>query len=149
VIGGDAIVHYATLSSNDSIFQQHGSRPVGYIRLTRFSKASTAGYINAINSLEAAGVDSYIIDLRNNYGGVIQEAMLTASTLLRDPHSVLCYTLNSRGGFRPQENMEYIIDKGTGKALRFASEFRISSFQELTSSILRFHQSISWLLSFK
>jgi hypothetical protein len=103
VIGGDAIVHYATLTSHDSIFQKEGSRPVGYIRLTRFSSTATAGYINAINSLEAAGVDSYIIDLRNNYGGVIQEAMLTASTLLRDPHSVLCYTLNSRGGFRPQE----------------------------------------------
>jgi C-terminal processing protease CtpA/Prc len=111
VIGGDAIVHYSTLTSNDSIFQENGARPVGYIRLTRFSKASTAGYINAINSLEAAGVDSYIIDLRNNYGGVIQEAMLTASTLLRDPHSVLCYTLNGRGGMRPQENMEYIVDK--------------------------------------
>ncbi|KAL3792961.1 hypothetical protein HJC23_010974 [Cyclotella cryptica] len=111
VIGGDSIVHYATLTSHDSIFQKEGSRPVGYIRLTRFSSSATAGYINAINSLEAAGVDSYIIDLRNNYGGVIQEAMLTASTLLRDPHSVLCYTLNSRGGFRPQENMEYIIDK--------------------------------------
>lgn len=111
VVGGDSIVHYATLTSNDSIFQKTGARPVGYIRLTRFSKASTAGYINAINSLEAAGVDSYIIDLRNNYGGVIQEAMLTASTLLRDPYSVLCYTLNGRGGFRPQENMEYIIDK--------------------------------------
>eukprot|EP00956_Cyclotella_meneghiniana_P042576 scaffold248557_cov70-Cyclotella_meneghiniana.AAC.3 len=73
VMGGDSIVHYATLTSNDSIFQKTGARPVGYIRLTRFSKASTAGYINAINSLEAAGVDSYIIDLRNNYGGVIQE----------------------------------------------------------------------------
>jgi hypothetical protein len=24
---------------------------------------------------------------------------------------VLCYTLNSRGGFKPQENMEYIVDK--------------------------------------
>lgn len=105
VIGGDAIVHYATLTSNDSIFQTNGARPVGYIRLTRFSKASTAGYINAINSLEAAGVDSYIIDIRNNYGesfcqsdkcaskqqililftqflgGVIQEAMLTAVSL--------------------------------------------------------------------
>ena len=110
VIGGDAIVHYAILTSDDSIFQKSGARPVGYIRLTRFSKASTTGYINAINSLEAAGVDSYIIDVRNNYGGVIQEAMLTASTLIRDPHSVLCYTLNGRGGFRPQENMEYIVD---------------------------------------
>ena len=35
---------------------------------------------------------------------------MTASSLLRDPHSVLCYTLNARGGFKPQENMEYIAD---------------------------------------
>jgi len=102
VVGGDAIVHYELLTPNDSIFQHmtdaDGSRRVGYIRLTRFSKASTAGYINAINSLEESGAKSYIIDLRNNYGGVIQEAMVTASSLLRDPHSVLCYTLNSRGG---------------------------------------------------
>eukprot|EP00571_Detonula_confervacea_P000167 CAMPEP_0172328054 /NCGR_PEP_ID=MMETSP1058-20130122/60146_1 /TAXON_ID=83371 /ORGANISM="Detonula confervacea, Strain CCMP 353" /LENGTH=826 /DNA_ID=CAMNT_0013045151 /DNA_START=5978 /DNA_END=8458 /DNA_ORIENTATION=- len=116
IVGGDAIVHYELLTPDDSIFQHimtnpEDSRPVGYIRLTRFSKAATAGYVNAINSLEEAGAQSYIIDLRNNYGGVIQEAMVTASSLLRDPYSVLCYTLNSRGGFKPQENMEYIIDR--------------------------------------
>ncbi|KAL7459154.1 hypothetical protein ACHAWC_011166 [Mediolabrus comicus] len=117
VFGGDSIVHYELLTPDDSIFQFAGisnpskSGPVGYIRLTRFSKASTNGYINAVKALEDAGAQSYIIDLRNNYGGVIQEAMLTASTLLRDPHVVLCYTLNSRGGFKPQENMEYIVDR--------------------------------------
>ncbi|KAL7542323.1 hypothetical protein ACHAXR_013306 [Thalassiosira sp. AJA248-18] len=115
VVGGDDIVHYVLLTPNDSIFQHAvtnpgGGQPVGYIRLTRFSRTSTEGYIKAINSLEDAGAQSYIIDLRNNYGGVIQEAMLTASTLLRDPHSVLCWTLNSRGGFKPQENMEYVVD---------------------------------------
>ena len=108
VIGGDSVVHYQLLTPNDSIFQH--SSPVGYVRMTRFSKSSTKGYINAINSLEEAGAQSYIIDLRNNYGGVIQEAMMTASSLLRDPHYVLCYTLNSRGGFKPQENQEYISD---------------------------------------
>lgn len=115
VFGGDNIVHYELLTPDDSIFQQlkpdSPSAKVGYIRLTRFSRASTAGYIDAVKELEKAGAQSYIIDLRNNYGGVIQEAMLTASTLLRDPHVVLCYTLNSRGGFKPQENMEYIVDK--------------------------------------
>lgn len=112
IAGGDAIVHYELLTPVGSIFMadKGGSRPVGYIRLTRFSAASTAGYINAIKNLEEGGAQSYIIDLRNNYGGVIQEAMVTASSLLRDPHSVLCYTLNSRGGFKPQENMEYIVD---------------------------------------
>ena len=143
VIGGDAIVHYATLSSNDSIFQNDGSRPVGYIRLTRFSKASTAGYINAVNSLEAAGVDSYIIDLRNNYGGVIQEAMLTASTLLRDPHSVLCYTLNGRGGFRPQENMEYIVDKNY-PGYFLSSESKTVSLEQVRSEHPEYLDGDGW-----
>ena len=115
VFGGDSIVHYELLTPDDSIFQQamsdNPSSKVGYIRLTRFFRESTAGYIDAVKALEDAGAQSYIIDLRNNYGGVIQEAMLTASTLLKDPHVVLCYTLNSRGGFKPQENMEYIVDR--------------------------------------
>jgi C-terminal processing protease CtpA/Prc len=67
------------------------SNKVGYSRLTRFSRASTKGH-----ELESAGATSFIIDLRNNYGGVVQEAMLTASTSLRDPHLVLCYMMNSR-----------------------------------------------------
>ena len=103
---GDAIVHYELLT--DSILSPNNN--VGYIRLTRFSKRATAGYLKAVQELEAAGAQSYIIDIRNNYGGIIQEAMLTASTLLRDPHAVLCYSMNSRGGFRPHEVEEYIVD---------------------------------------
>jgi Peptidase family S41 len=41
---------------------------------------------------------------------VIQEAMLTASALLRDPHAVLCYTMDSRGGFTPHDVLEYVAD---------------------------------------
>ncbi len=69
LIGGDAIVHYELLTPKDSIFQRitgNPPQPVGYIRLTRFSKTSTAGFINAINQLEDAGAKSYILDLRNN-----------------------------------------------------------------------------------
>lgn len=74
VVGGDSIVHYQLLTSKDSIFQQvegeSNENPVGYIRLTRFSRASTEGYVRAVEALESAGATSYIIDLRNNYGGV-------------------------------------------------------------------------------
>jgi C-terminal processing protease CtpA/Prc len=132
-LGGNAVVQYALLTAQSSIFDvgdaqldvvassspvvDNGSNPgsgerggVGYIRLTRFSRASTASYLAAVEALEAAGASAYIIDLRNNYGGVIQEAMLTASTLLRDPHAVLCYTMNSRGGFTPHDVEEYVVD---------------------------------------
>jgi len=108
-VKGDSIVHYELLTATDSILDQSSSR-VGYIRLTRFSRAATTGFIKAIQELDEAGAQSYIIDIRNNYGGVIQEAMLTASTLLRDPHAVLCYTMNSRGGFTPHDAEEYIVD---------------------------------------
>ena len=118
VFGGDAIVHYELLrSSSGSIFDHLHSGDtqddykVGYIRLTRFSKKSTEGYLKAVQDLEEAGAQSYILDLRNNYGGIIQEAMLTASTLLRDPHAVLCYTMNARGGFTPHDVEEYAVDK--------------------------------------
>jgi C-terminal processing protease CtpA/Prc len=117
---GEAVAQYELLTpSSGSIFDHRhsdeGGRPgedyrVGYIRLTRFSKASTAGFLQAVQALEGGGARSYIIDLRNNYGGVIQEAMLTASALLRDPHAVLCYTMNARGGFTPHEVGEYVVD---------------------------------------
>jgi len=126
ISGGDAIVHWELLRPNESIFGKYktgidggsGSESeassatdkIGYIRLTRFSRLSTAGYSKAVEELEKAGAQSYIIDVRNNYGGIIQESMLTAATLLRDPHTVLCYTLNSRGGFTPHDAEEYIVD---------------------------------------
>ena len=132
ISGGNSICYYELLTPNDSIFSSiyskndfnpsttnqedqdldhdHDHDLVGYIRLTRFSRTSTSGYVEAVQALEKAGASSYIIDLRNNYGGVIQEAMLTASTLLRDPSTVLCYTINSRGGFTPHDVEEYVVD---------------------------------------
>ena len=129
VSGGDSLVHYRMLTPDDSILNRgrmtdeedgnsggdgsarSGAGPVGYIRLTRFSRRATDGYVRAVDALESAGATSYVIDLRNNYGGVIQEAMLSASTLLRDPHSILCFTLNARGGFSPHDVEEYVVDR--------------------------------------
>jgi len=116
---GDAAgVQYELLtSSSGSIFDHLHSNDatpddykVGYIRMMRFSAKATTAFLEAIQALEDSGAQSYIIDLRNNYGGIIQEAMLTASTLLRDPHAILCYTLNARGGFTPVDVEQYVVD---------------------------------------
>lgn len=111
ITGGNAVVQYRMLSgASSAMLTSDLNLNVGYIRLTRFSKASTAAFVEAVERLETAKTDAYVIDLRNNYGGVIQEAMLTASSLLRDPHAVLCYTMNSRGGFTPHDVEEYVVD---------------------------------------
>lgn len=95
-------------SDNDRNGQISKNR-VGYIRLTRFSPSATTGFIDAIEHLEKLGATSYIIDIRNNYGGLIQSAMVLASSLLRDPHDVICFTMNSRGGFMPHIVEAYIF----------------------------------------
>lgn len=106
--GSDELVTYQML--DHSILSPNADKRIGYIRLTRFSKTGTEAFLQAVHSLESAGADAYIIDLRNNYGGVIQQAMLLAASLLRDSHAVLCYTLNARGGFTPHEVREYVVD---------------------------------------
>lgn len=67
-----SLLSSSSLLNSGNILSPSGPQQVGYIRLTRFSRTATAGYIRAIEDLERQGADSYIIDLRNNYGGTIQ-----------------------------------------------------------------------------
>ena len=121
----------------------NSNNKVGYIRLTRFSKASTEAFVQAAETLESQGANEYILDLRNNYGGVIQEAMLTASSLLRDPHTVLCYTLNSRGGFTPHAVEEYVVDHGyPGYLLSRQSKF--VTLQQVKKESPQFFKGDGW-----
>jgi C-terminal processing protease CtpA/Prc len=109
---GDRITDINSISpKNDFGTSDTTNGGVGYIRLTRFSRTATEGFVQAVDQLEALGATSYIIDLRNNYGGVIQSAMLLASSLLRDSHDVICFTMNSRGGFTPHDVEEFVVDK--------------------------------------
>ncbi len=70
VSGGNSIVHYQLLTPQQSLLfsSDFPQDKVGYIRLTRFSRSATEGYMQAIKALEQAGAQSYIIDIRNNYG---------------------------------------------------------------------------------
>jgi len=149
--GGNNVVHYRLLTSQDSIFKQHDDEDdvkCGYIRLINFSRESTRGFLDAVQALETAHAQVYIIDLRNNYGGIFQEALLMASSLLYDPHDVLCYTLNSRGGFTPHDVEEYVVDtRYPGYLLSSESQFLLLENMKVTmedwtspSSYASFHE---------
>lgn len=51
------------------------SGPVGYLRLTSFSGNAAAEMKAAIQELEAQGASSYILDLRNNPGGLVRASI--------------------------------------------------------------------------
>lgn len=69
--------------------------PLGYIRLSQFSANATAEVANAIDKLEKQGAATYILDLRNNPGGLLQ-AGIEIARLWLDAGTIV-YTVNRQG----------------------------------------------------
>lgn len=86
------------------------NKTLGYIQLERFSSNTHAQFIAAMESLKKAGMKDLILDLRNNGGGLLSEAVAIANEFLRKDE-IISYTL----GFRRQRH-DYVADgNGTFK----------------------------------
>jgi len=68
---------------------------IGYIRLTQFSANATKEVAHAIDHLETQGATGYILDLRNNPGGLLQAGIDIARLWLDD--ATVVYTVNRQG----------------------------------------------------
>lgn len=68
---------------------------VGYIRLNQFNANATAEVAHAIHRLEEQGADAYILDLRNNPGGLLQAGIEVARLWL--DQGTIVYTVNRQG----------------------------------------------------
>jgi carboxyl-terminal processing protease len=72
---------------------------VGYIDMTRsFNYTTTDELIDALERLHAKGMNSLVLDLRNNPGGFLDQAIHVAEVFLRDGQLIL--TQKGRNGFR-------------------------------------------------
>lgn len=69
--------------------------PIGYIRLGQFNANATREMREAIQSLEGQKVKGYILDLRNNPGGLLQSGVEIAD-LWMDPNPIV-YTVDRHG----------------------------------------------------
>ncbi|MGK7929819.1 MAG: carboxyl-terminal processing protease CtpA [Microcystaceae cyanobacterium] len=72
-----------------------GQSSVGYIRLSQFSANAVEEVNQAITTLGKQGAQGYILDLRNNPGGLLQAGIEMARLWLDDGNIV--YTVNRQG----------------------------------------------------
>lgn len=79
---------YAQLDSSQSI-------PIGYLRLSQFSANAATEVAEAIARLEQAGAQGFILDLRNNPGGLLQAGIEIARLWLDE--GTIVYTVDRRG----------------------------------------------------
>jgi carboxyl-terminal processing protease len=72
---------------------------VGYIDMTRgFNYTTTDELLDALDRLHAKGMTSLVLDLRNNPGGFLDQAIHVAEVFLRNGQRIL--TQKGRNGFR-------------------------------------------------
>ncbi len=69
--------------------------PVGYIRLGQFNANAATEVARAIQRLEKQGAEAYILDLRNNPGGLLQAGIEIARLWLEQ--GPIVYTVNRQG----------------------------------------------------
>ncbi|MDF5712499.1 MAG: S41 family peptidase [Rhizonema sp. NSF051] len=114
------------IALNPVVAELHSSpqgMPLGYIRLTQFNANASAELASAISSLEKKGADAYILDLRNNPGGLLQ-AGIEIARLWLDSGTVV-YTVNRQGiqgsfdAFGPsltKDPLVVLVNQGTASA---------------------------------
>ncbi|GJP33740.1 hypothetical protein CLOM_g18259 [Closterium sp. NIES-68] len=85
--------------------------PVGYIRLKEFNAAAKRDMVTAIQRLEAAGAVSFVLDLQDNPGGLVQSGVEIAKLFLERGQTVV-YTEGRPGELPQKRSIE-----ATGKPL--------------------------------
>jgi len=107
-----------------SKIKEVGGRNLGYVRLISFSEGVHALLREAVQKLEKKGAEGIVLDLRANGGGLLEEAVLTASVFL--PKDEVVVTTDSRtqghsvyktvGDNLPEVPVVVLIDRNTASA---------------------------------
>ena len=64
---------------------------IGYVYLSSFEEVSTEQFIKAVEDLEEQGMESLILDLRNNGGGVVTAAEGISDYLIEDGKTIVSF----------------------------------------------------------
>ena len=99
-------------------------RKLGYVRMLSFSEGVHADLAAAVEKVEGEGAEGIVLDLRGNPGGLLEEAVLSASVFL--PEGEVVVSTRSRtqgdsvhksvGGNLPEVPLVVLIDRNTASA---------------------------------
>jgi carboxyl-terminal processing protease len=113
-----------TLPNVSSRVERVDGRKLGYVRLLSFSEGAHGQLARAVEKVKKKGAEGILLDLRHNPGGLLDEAVLTASLFL--PEDEVVVRTNSRtqgksvhkttGGRISKLPVVVLIDRGTASA---------------------------------
>ncbi len=110
---------------------------VGYIRLTSFNENSSRQIKNKIKNFKSNKVNKYVLDLRNNPGGLLSQAIKISDYFLDNGEIV---STKSR---KYSENRKYFAKKGdliNGETLVVLINYGSASASEIVAGALKDHK---------
>ena len=110
---------------------------VGYIRLTAFNENSSKQVKNKIKKFKKNKINKYVLDLRNNPGGLLSQAVKISDFFLDNGEIV---STKSR---KSSENRKYFAKKGdiiNGKTLVVLINYGSASASEIVAGALKDHK---------
>ncbi len=117
-----------TIRVNPVTYYKLDGGNAGYVSISSFN-ANTSSYLDeALFNLKKEGVDKIILDLRNNLGGLVSEAVKTASYFL--PENTLIVTEDYKN---PAHNVEY---KSVNTGMRFKVAVLVNEYSASASEIV-------------
>ena len=110
---------------------------IGYIRLTAFNENSSKQIKNKINKFKKNKINKYVLDLRNNPGGLLSQAVKISDFFLDNGEIV---STKSR---KSSENRKYFAKKGdiiNGETLIVLINYGSASASEIVAGALKDHK---------
>jgi len=89
-----------------------GAQKIGYVQVTGFQQKTSEDIEEALNKLEAEGMQALILDLRQNHGGLLRSAEEICDFFLKDGPIVSVIGRRGEDG-RAVEQTTYAKDTGT------------------------------------
>jgi carboxyl-terminal processing protease len=134
----DVTLVRAVVSVNATTFRREGD--VGYIRMPGFNEHSAEGLEKAVRDLKkqiGPGIKGYVLDLRGNPGGLVDQAVQVSDDLLASGEIV------TTRGRRPEDTQRYDAKPGDitdGKPLVVLINAGSASASEIVSGALQDHK---------
>ena len=118
------------------------SDKIGYIKINRFANNTVKELINELFALENKGMKKLILDLRNNGGGLLDQAVKMVDLFINSQDTIL-YT---KGNWKPANEVYYATESIYDKTYELivlinngsasASEIVSGAFQDLDRAII-------------
>jgi carboxyl-terminal processing protease len=113
-----------TLPNVSSRVEKIDRRELGYVRLLSFSEGAHGQLARGVEKVEKQGAEGIVLDLRHNPGGLLDEAVLTASLFLPEGEVVVRTDSRTQGesvhkttdGRISELPVVVLIDSGTASA---------------------------------